>query len=164
MTTVEYRSRYDATPEALFSFHERPGALEALTPPWERVRVVSREGRGIEAGARVVIETRVGPAWLRWTAVHTRYIAGVEFVDRAESGPFRSWEHLHRVEADPAGGAWLIDRVEYELPLDALARLLVGRWVRAKLDRMFAWRHQATARELGCRVLSGLGRAPALEG
>ena len=153
MTTVEYRSRYDATPEALFSFHERPGALEALTPPWERVRVVSREGRGIEAGARVVIESRVGPAWLRWTAVHTRYIAGVEFVDRAESGPFRSWRHVHRVESDGAGGAWLIDRVRYELPLDALAQPVAGWWVRRKLDRMFAYRHEVTARELGAETL-----------
>ena len=89
MTTVEYRSRYDATPEALFAFHERPGALEALTPPWERVRVVSREGRAIEAGARAMIESPVSPAWLRCTAVHTRDIAGVELVARAECGPMR---------------------------------------------------------------------------
>lgn len=156
MTTVEYRSRFEASAAALFAFHEAPGALEALTPPWEQVRIVSREGRGIEAGARVVIETRVGFAWVRWVAVHTRYVAGVEFVDRAESGPFRAWEHLHRVEADPAGGAWLVDLVTYELPLDALAQPIVGRWVRAKLDRMFAWRHRATARALGCKALAGL--------
>jgi ligand-binding SRPBCC domain-containing protein len=157
MHTVEYRTRYATTPAALFEFHERPGALEALTPPWERVRIVAREGRGIEAGARVVIETRVGPLWLRWTAVHTRYVPGVEFVDRAESGPFRTWEHLHRVEADARGGAWLIDRVQFELPLDVVAQPIVGRWVRAKLDRMFAWRHRATAREVGCAALEGLG-------
>jgi ligand-binding SRPBCC domain-containing protein len=156
MATLEYRTRYDTTAAALFAFHERPGALEALTPPWEQVRVVAREGRGIEAGARVVIETRVGPAWLRWTAVHTRYVPGVEFVDRAESGPFRAWEHLHRVESDARGGAWLIDRVEYELPLDRVVQPIAGRWVRAKLDRMFAWRHRATARAIGCDVLEGV--------
>ena len=161
MITAEYRTRFDATPGELFAFHERPGALEALTPPWERVRVVSREGRGIEAGARVVIETGVGPVWVRWMAVHTRYVPGVEFVDRAESGPFRAWEHLHRVEADARGGAWLLDRVRYELPLDAIAQPVAGRWVRAKLDRMFAWRHGATARALGCAALEGLAAAPA---
>lgn len=159
MPTIEYRSRFSATPAEVFAFHERPGALESLTPPWETVRVVSREGRGIEAGARVTIETRVGPLWLRWVAVHARYVPGVEFEDRAESGPFRTWEHTHRVEPDGQGGAWLIDRVRYALPLDAIAEVIVGRWVRAKLDRMFAWRHQATARETASRVLEGHGVA-----
>jgi ligand-binding SRPBCC domain-containing protein len=157
MTTVEYRSRLAAAPAAVFAFHERPEAFTLLAPPWEAVRVVSREGRGIEAGVRVVIETRVGPLWLRWVAVHERLEPGVEFVDRAESGPFRAWRHVHRVEGDGAGGAWLIDRVTYELPLDALARPVAGWWVRRKLDRMFAYRHQVTGRELGAAVLEGVG-------
>jgi ligand-binding SRPBCC domain-containing protein len=153
MPTVEYRSRFAATPADVFRFHERPEAFTLLAPPWEQVRVVAREGRGIEAGVRVTLETRVGPLWLRWVAVHEHYEPGVEFVDRAESGPFRSWRHVHRVESDGAGGAWLIDRVRYELPLDALAQPVAGWWVRRKLDRMFAYRHEVTARELGAETL-----------
>lgn len=157
MTTVEYRSRIAAPPTEVFAFHERPEAFTLLAPPWESVRVVSRTGHGIEAGVRVEIETKVGPAWLRWAAVHERYEPGVEFVDRAESGPFRAWRHVHRVEPDGQGNAWLIDRITYELPLDALAQPVAGWWVRRRLDKMFAYRHQITAREVGARVLEGTG-------
>jgi ligand-binding SRPBCC domain-containing protein len=168
MTTVEYRSRLAASPAAVFAFHERPEAFTLLTPPWEQVRVVSREGRGIEAGVRVVLETRVGPLWMRWAAVHERLEPGVEFVDRAESGPFRAWRHVHRVESDGAGAAWLIDRINYELPLDALTKPVAGWWVGRKLDAMFAYRHRVTAREVGAAVLEGIGatteRAAAMRG
>lgn len=158
VTHTTYRSRFDTTAAALFSFHERPDAFALLTPPWEHVRVVSREGSGIEVGVRVELETRVGFATLRWVAEHTRYVPGVEFVDRALSGPFRRWEHVHRVEAAPEGGAWLIDQIEYELPLDALARPVAGWWVRTKLDRLFSWRHEVTARTLAVDVLEGFAR------
>ena len=37
-------SRIAASPSAVFAFHETPGALSLLTPPWEKVEVV--EGGG----------------------------------------------------------------------------------------------------------------------
>jgi hypothetical protein len=39
-----------ATAEAVFAWHEAPGAFERLTPPWERVQVLRHEG-GIRDGA-----------------------------------------------------------------------------------------------------------------
>ena len=34
----------DIGPEEVFDWHERPGALERLTPPWGNVEVLSRSG------------------------------------------------------------------------------------------------------------------------
>ena len=45
-------TRIRASAEAVFDWHEAPGAFERLTPSWERVRVLSHEG-GIRDGARV---------------------------------------------------------------------------------------------------------------
>lgn len=49
--TFVARTRISATTDAVFDWHEAPGAFERLTPPWERVRVLSHEG-GIRDGAR----------------------------------------------------------------------------------------------------------------
>src|SRR5690606_4882416 len=49
MPTFEYGSTLDATPAAVWAWHLRPGALERLTPPWERVQVLRRSG-GIADG------------------------------------------------------------------------------------------------------------------
>ena len=147
MPMFEKRSRINAPPEQVFAFHEAPGALERLTPPWEEVRVVEHTG-GIEVGARVVIETRIGPIWARWVAEHTRYEKGRMFQDVQRSGPFRRWEHTHRMDPDPdgSGGCILIDHVEYELPLGGLGDLAAGWMVRRRLQRMFDHRHEVTRR------------------
>ena len=51
-------SRIAASPSAVFAFHETPGALSLLTPPWEKVEVV--EGGGsLRPGSRVVLKTKI---------------------------------------------------------------------------------------------------------
>jgi ligand-binding SRPBCC domain-containing protein len=136
-------SRIGASPERVFAFHESVGALERLTPPWERVVVESRGG-SIRPGARVTLLTGLGPFRLRWVAEHTEYDPPHLFADRQVSGPFASWYHRHRMLDDGDGGTLLRDEVEYELPLGSLGRLLGGRMVRRKLARLFDYRHEAT--------------------
>ena len=145
MPIFEKRTRIAASPEKVFAFHEAPDALERLTPPWENARVLEKSG-GIEVGARVVLEMRLGPIPTRWVAEHTRYEKNRMFHDSQRSGPFRRWEHTHLMEPDGAGGCWLSDRIDYELPLGALGDLAGGWVVRRKLARMFEYRHEVTRR------------------
>lgn len=153
---VVYRSRFDVTAVKLFDFHAAPDAFARLVPPWEKTRIVSRTG-GLEAGARVVIETRLAPCvWARWVAVHTAYTPGESFTDEAESGPFKTWRHTHRVVPD-GDGAWLEDDITYALPMGPLGDLVAGRMVKGRLDKMFAHRHRATAEALGARITAGFG-------
>ena len=61
-----------ASAEAVFDWHEAPGAFERLTPPWERVRVVRHAG-GIRDGARVSLLVGPWPLALRWEMEHRDY-------------------------------------------------------------------------------------------
>lgn len=132
-----------APPDRVFAFHEAPGALESLIPPWEKVRVESGGG-SLLPGSRVVLKTYLGPIPLRWVAEHTAYDPPRMFADRQVSGPFAKWEHTHRVLDDGHGGAILRDEVDYEVPLGVIGRVLGGGFVRRKLQKMFAYRHQKT--------------------
>jgi ligand-binding SRPBCC domain-containing protein len=136
-------SHIDAPPERVFAFHESPGALERLTPPWEHV-VVESGGGSIRPGERVTLRTKLGPLALRWVAEHTEYDPPRLFADRQVSGPFASWYHRHRMIADGHGGTTLRDEVTYKLPGGALGRWLGGGLVRRKLDRLFQFRHEVT--------------------
>ena len=138
-----HESRIAAPPQAVWDFHERPGALPMLTPPWEKVRLVEG-GDSILPGSRVVLETRLGPFPLRWVAEHTEYDPPRLFADRQVSGPFARWYHRHHFLDDGDGGTILRDEVDYEVPMGAIGRLLGGRFVRRKLERMFAYRHRVT--------------------
>jgi uncharacterized protein (TIGR01777 family) len=147
MTTFVARSRMPAPADVVFAWHERPGALERLTPPWQRVRVLERSG-GIRDGGRLTLEVRAGPFARRWVAVHRDYEAGRRFADEQVEGPFARWVHVHRVEPAGEGAAVLEDRVDYALPLGAIGELAGGRRVRAGLRRVFTYRHRLLAGDL----------------
>lgn len=142
-----YRSYLDVSAEEAFAWHARPGALERLIPPWQRVRVLERSG-GIEDGARVVLQ--VGPRLLarRWVAVHSGYREGREFRDEQIQGPFARWLHVHRFVPEPGSRCALEDEVDFELPGGALGRLLGGRAAFAQLQRLFRFRHARVRRDL----------------
>jgi ligand-binding SRPBCC domain-containing protein len=138
-------TRIAAPPSAVFAFHESPGALLRLSPPWERVELVAG-GDSIRAGSRVVLRVWLGPWPVTWEAEHAEYQPGRLFADRQARGPFASWYHRHLFLDDGAGGTLLRDEVVYEPPLGRLGRLLAGGFVERKVQKMFDFRHEATRR------------------
>ena len=140
MPSFTKKTRMRAPAETVFAYHERLGAFERLTPPWEPVELVERAGT-IRDGDRATLRIKQGPIALKWVAEHRDYIANEQFKDVALSGPFKKWEHTHRVEP----GSELCDAIEYELPGGAIGQALGGGFVHRKLARMFAYRHRVTA-------------------
>lgn len=157
MPIYEKRSVIDAPAPTLFAWHTRPGAFERLAPPWEHLRIVSRHG-GISDGSRVTLELRRGPLKTRWEALHRDYVEGRQFTDVQVAGPFKRWEHTHRVEPVDGGKATLIDHVEYALPFGPLGAVAGGPIARRMMDRLFAFRHRRIASDLSRHVAIGQGR------
>ena len=147
MPTYRLRSPIpSASPEELFDWHARPGAFHRLNPPWDPVRVVSRTGEGVSVGVELVLEARVGPASVRWTAEHTACERPHGFTDTQRNGPFAHWVHQHRFLAE-AGGTVLEDEIDWQAPLGALGAAVGG--VHGRLERAFPFRHRRTRDDLG---------------
>jgi ligand-binding SRPBCC domain-containing protein len=138
-------SRIAASPAAVFEFHESPRALERLTPPWEHVEVIQK-GESIQPGNRVVVRVKLGPLSIICEAEHTEYVKGEMFADRQVRGPFASWYHRHLISDDGQGGSILRDEVAYEPPLGWMGKLLGGRLLESKLQKLFDFRHETTRR------------------
>jgi uncharacterized protein len=152
MHRFERRLKLPVSRAELFAWHARPGAFERLSPSWEQLEIVAREG-SIEDGDRLHFRLRKGPFGIPWIARHCGYELGRQFVDVAERSPFAAWEHTHAFvdaepEADGQAGAELRDEVEFRLPLDRLSWPIAKRGVEAMLDRMFRQRHVRTANDL----------------
>ncbi|MFI8523017.1 TIGR01777 family oxidoreductase [Promicromonospora sukumoe] len=130
----------------VFAWHERPGAIMRLTPPWSPLTVV-REASSLDGGEAVL---RL-PLGLRWVARHTGYEPPERFVDELVSAPLRwvvPWRHTHEFHAD-GDRTRITDTVDTPVP-------------GALLRSMFAYRHrqlgmdlaaQATARNGGDRAM-----------
>ena len=136
--------------EEAFAWHERPGALERLIPPWERVEVLERSG-GITDGARVVVRLHEGPVALRWVARHRDYQAGRRFVDDQVEGPFARWVHTHTFEPQGPTSCRLTDRIEFILPAAAAGRLAIP-LVRRRVERMLAYRPEVVTADLAAHA------------
>lgn len=163
MITRRFSVALPVHPARAFAWHAQPGALARLLPPWDRVRVRSRDG-SLRDG-RVVLELRQGPLTLTWDARHDPegFVDGSQFVDTQASGPFAHWRHEHRLEpGTQAGTSVLHDSITWRLPLDPLSR--PGRpLVERVLRRMFAYRHWVTAADLA-RHQSGAAMRIAITG
>lgn len=147
MPIFERRSEINAPAAALFDWHMRPGAFERLAPPWEPVELVSSEP--LAEGSRAIIRMQLAPGIsTKWIAEHSHIIANEQFRDVALSGPFRQWEHTHRMERRDGERSVLVDHIEYQPRLAFLANLVAGRLIRSKLERTFAYRHRVTASDI----------------
>lgn len=142
-----HRSRIEASARDVFEWHKRPGAFERLKPPWESVEIVERTG-GIQSGDRVKLRTRQGPLWTSWIIEHRDYIEGVQFRDVQVSGPFKRWEHAHRILPDGVNACILEDDITYVLPFGLAGKFLGSRFVDMKLRRMFEFRHAVTRADI----------------
>jgi ligand-binding SRPBCC domain-containing protein len=144
MPLFEYASLIAAPVETVFAFHQRPDALELLTPPWAGVRVLRRTG-GIGPGAEVELLVPIGPFRKRWLAVHTDFEQDRLFVDEQREGPFRRWVHRHEFY-DAGGSTRLVDRVFFSLPGGPPADFAAAWLAKLQLRRMFRYRHEITRR------------------
>lgn len=140
MPLFEQQKVIAAPVDVVFGFHERPDALERLSPPFPPLTVLHKSG-GILTGAEVHL--RIGP--IRWDARHTAYEKNRLFVDEMVRGPFARWIHRHEF-LEQGAHTRLVDRIDFALPGGRLLNWLAAPFVRIGLRQMFTHRHAVTKR------------------
>ncbi len=157
MTEFKKRSKVQVPANALFAWHGRAGAFERLSPPWENVKIVERQG-SIRNGDRLIMALKMGPVKRRWVAVHQDYVEGKQFCDVQTKGPFKKWRHTHRFEDEGDESSILEDWVDFTLPFGWFGKLLGLQFTVNKLNRMFEYRHRVTIDDLASHHSNKKGR------
>ncbi len=130
--SIEHSARIAASPDAVWAWLARPGAIHRLIPPWQPMSVL-REASSLRDGT-----AKLRVAGVPWTSQHRAdaYVEGRRFVDELTSLPLRvatPWRHEHVVEPDQApgegeaGGTRITDRVSTPVPAFALRSTFVYR-------------------------------------
>lgn len=145
MLHFKYSSLIDAPVDRVWDFHARPDILELLTPPWQPVEIVRREG-GLEVGAVSEFLIYLGPVPVKWVAVHTECVPGRLFTDEQREGPMASWVHRHQFSEED-GQTRLTDAIAFSIPGGPAIDNLLGWWVYSRLEDMFRYRHDITKTE-----------------
>ena len=119
----------DAPRDEVYAWHERPGAIYRLSPPWQPVRV-AEEASSLCDG-RAVLRL---PGGVRWVAQHEDCEPPARFVDTLVSLPLH-WQHRHEFEEATALTTDVIDVVDTPVPSSLLSE-------------MFLYRHRQLAGDL----------------
>lgn len=143
MLTFEKSSVISAPVEVVWTFHERLDVLDLLTPPWQPVQVLRREG-GLGVGAITEFRLWLGPIPVKWLARHVECEPYRLFCDRQEEGPLTYWQHRHQFEPLDDQSMRLTDAIEFELPGGDPVEAVLGGFVGDRLRDMFDYRHRIT--------------------
>lgn len=143
---IEHTTEIKSDISTVFNWHERDGALFRLSPPWENISLVSKDG-GIEAGAKCRIDLKMGRLNIPWYAEHLVYEKDKFFKDRQAKGPFALWEHSHFF-SEEHGITTVRDHVDYRLPMHGVSSKIAGKFVREKLERMFRYREDVCKNDI----------------
>jgi ligand-binding SRPBCC domain-containing protein len=140
MKTYRHTFAVKAPLAAVADFHRDTRALRLLTPPPMVVQFNQVEPLG--EGSIADFTMWMGPAPVRWTAVHSEVTEQNGFVDTQQKGPFRFWRHRHQFRAIDEQTTEVIDTVE------AGYGNLVSRFMWANLPILFAYRAWRTKNSL----------------
>lgn len=140
------RFRVAAPRAAVADFHRRPRSLAAITPPGLPMRFRGRPPDPLADGDEMEFVLWAGPLPVTWRA-RIEGMGEEGFADRQLAGPFRSWVHRHRFEADGDAATWVEDEIEARLaPHPLWGPVGLAMW--AGLPLLFAYRGWKTRRLL----------------
>ncbi len=121
-----------------FAFFADARNLESITPPWLRFRILEAPAAQRE-GSLIVNRLRLFALPIRWRTEIVEWRPPFGFTDVQPAGPYRRWEHTHRL-ARVEGGTEIYDHVLYQLPFEPLASALAAPAVRRWLTAIFDYR------------------------
>jgi len=127
--------------EEAWAFISSPVNLKRITPDYMGFDIVSPDlPDRIYAG--MIIAYQVSPVLgikMDWVSEITHVEESSFFVDEQKIGPYKLWQHQHRLESIPAGVV-MSDIVTYQPPLGVLGTVANHLVIRKKLDEIFAFR------------------------
>lgn len=130
----------DAPLHEAWAFFCDPGNLEAITPRWLRFAIVSAPAE-LQRGSLLRYRLRLFGWPIQWLTSIESWVPPRGFVDVQLEGPYRLWEHTHRLTSVAGGRTEIYDHVRYRIRGGVPAHLLVRRW----LDAIFDHRAERTA-------------------
>lgn len=142
MPDLHTRQVLPAPLDRVFAFFANAANLQVLTPPFLHFRILTPLPIQMREGAIIDYAIRLHGLPIRWRTRINTWEPGRRFVDEQIRGPYRLWIHEHTFEPVD-GGTLVADHVRYEVPGGALIDRLA---VRPRLDRIFAYRAEATLR------------------
>ena len=136
------------TIEEIFPFFAEAKNLEKITPPHLRFHIVGMNTETINKGTLIDYKLQLYGVPFKWKTKISEFEPNKMFIDEQLKGPYSKWVHLHTFE-QINGGTLLKDLVHYRIPMGALGKILLGRFIRKDIEKIFNYRKSVIAELFG---------------
>lgn len=141
MHRLEFSVTVAAPIEEIWKFFTSVEALVELTPPWKQVTIEPNQDLRVIDGALHKIKVKQFGLPIYWHARISNVIPNQEFTDTADKSPFAYWKHIHGFKEVP-GGTKISDHIEFQAPFWIFGEVVTRAFIRADIEKMFAYRMQ----------------------
>lgn len=129
--------------ETAWKFFSSPHNLSKITPKDMAFTVTFDLGdqpiyEGMEISYTVSPILRIP---MKWKTLITQVEYQKSFTDLQTKGPYKYWNHFHKLEANDSG-VLVKDTVDYELPFGFIGNIAHQLFVKKKLESIFNYRYQ----------------------
>ncbi len=128
--------------DKIFEFFSQAKNLECLTPKNLKFHIKNMSTPAICLGTLIDYRLKIRGIPVGWQTLIDEWNPDSHFVDIQLKGPYKIWHHRHEF-IDLPGGTLVCDRVQFKLPAGFLGWLLAGFFVRADVQKIFAFRRKA---------------------
>jgi len=142
--TLTYSCRLPASIQQVCAFHTDTRNLPLITPPWIKVTIVKMDVPMVEKSSVVLNIRRFGISTLWEMSIDTLQCPHT-IADVMLRGPFRYFRHQRVFTAINDTTTQMEESLSVALPLGWLGRFVFP-LLKNDMDRMFAYRHEATRR------------------
>jgi ligand-binding SRPBCC domain-containing protein len=152
---LERRQMIPRSRSETFAFFSDAFNLERITPRFLRFRILTPSPIKMRAGTVIEYRLALFGVPIYWRTVIESWTPEESFIDRQIKGPYALWRHTHSFEEKGPRQILMRDQVEYSLPYALLGRVAHGLFIKRRLEEIFDYRAEMTARLLGGRRQRG---------
>ncbi|SHK47995.1 Ligand-binding SRPBCC domain-containing protein [Rubritalea squalenifaciens DSM 18772] len=142
MYHLHREQQLNCTPDEAWEFFSNPKNLDKLTPDAVGFKITHCQSEHMHEGQIIAYKVKVAPLiWVTWVTEITQVADKKHFIDDQRVGPYALWHHTHRFEENDQG-VYMIDDVNYALPLGPIGRIAHALYVKKQLQHIFDERYR----------------------
>jgi uncharacterized protein (TIGR01777 family) len=137
----------------IFNFFSRPENLGTLTPAFLDFKILKQNTPEIVKGSLIDYQIKIHGIPMHWRTLIKEWNDQKSFVDTQLKGPYSKWNHQHLFH-EVSGGTLILDQITYKVPVSIVGKLLLGKFIRHDVDKIFSYRREKIAELFGSEKTS----------
>lgn len=133
----------------IFEWHLKPRMLERSIPPWEKVKVLTSEGKPNQLGSKFSVSVKVfGLRWKKMVLEYAGYMPNESFKVVQKEGFLSDYEYEMTLVAQSEHTSEVIDQFEFSHRYPKIFAYFINRTFKKRLLRLLLYKHQVIDNDL----------------